>query len=147
MSSTSLSNGSPSTAISFSIAYTGPGTAYGVGFSGGNLIVPASGAGNFMYWQPYDATGTPLTLTAMLGQTKTGMLYTTPTKIVTASNGFKTAYVDFNLVYTAQINQIPTTVVSANDAMAAAARRALARHGIDPALVPTVGCDGLEQEQ
>jgi ABC-type sugar transport system substrate-binding protein len=37
-------------------------------------------------------------------------------------------------------------VVSANDAMAAAARRTLARHGIDVARVPFVGCDGLEQE-
>jgi ABC-type sugar transport system substrate-binding protein len=37
-------------------------------------------------------------------------------------------------------------VVGANDAMAAAARNALARHGVDPAGVPFIGCDGLEQE-
>jgi ABC-type sugar transport system substrate-binding protein len=37
-------------------------------------------------------------------------------------------------------------VVCANDAMAAAARRALARHGVDPSRVPLIGCDGLEQE-
>lgn len=37
-------------------------------------------------------------------------------------------------------------VVCANDAMAAAARRALARHGKALAGVPMIGCDGLEQE-
>lgn len=37
-------------------------------------------------------------------------------------------------------------VVCANDAMAAAARRTLARHGVDVTRVPVIGCDGLEQE-
>lgn len=37
-------------------------------------------------------------------------------------------------------------VVCANDAMAAAARRALARHNKALAGVPMIGCDGLEQE-
>jgi ABC-type sugar transport system substrate-binding protein len=37
-------------------------------------------------------------------------------------------------------------VVCANDAMAAAARKTLARHGVDMTRVPLIGCDGLEQE-
>jgi ABC-type sugar transport system substrate-binding protein len=37
-------------------------------------------------------------------------------------------------------------VVCANDAMAAAARRTLLRHGVDVTRVPFIGCDGLEQE-
>ena len=37
-------------------------------------------------------------------------------------------------------------VACANDAMAGAARRVLARYGVDMSQVPLIGCDGLEHE-